>query len=129
MQSQARGRTLSKELKKLELRAEDRGAIKGEFEHHFGVILDRNLVITQELCAKWNIRCSALFKKRNMGPDQESSELDNLFQKFFKVSLPAGKHLTPEMCYSWRDKHQGYLIAIWIKRSQARRAQDKNDSG
>lgn len=128
MKTETGRKTLSDELKEMELRAKDRGEIKGEFEYHFGVKLAKDLVITQQLCGKWNARCNALIRKRNIGPTQESAELDNLFQKFFKVSPPQGKHLTPEMCYGWRDKHQGYLMRIWIKRSHEQKATGNHDS-
>lgn len=121
-------RILTEELKAMEIRAKDRGEIKGEFECHFGVMLPKTLIVTQELCGKWNVRCNALIRKRGLGPTQESAELDTLFQKFFKVSPPFGRHLTPEMCYAWRDKHQGYLMGIWVKRFRMQKSQRGNDS-
>lgn len=115
---------LKEELAQMQLRPEDRGKIKGEFEVHFfgkGVELPKEIVITQELCRRWNAQVIRLARDRKLGKDQVSEDLDNLFQSFFNAKLPEGKHITVELSSAWREKHLFFLLEIWQKRKRSER--------
>lgn len=127
---------LREELSRLELRAVDKGKIKGEFEeHYFGkeVELPKEVDITQELCSKWTVQFTKVAQAKRMGTDQISEDLDNLFEDFFNTTLPEGRHVTLQLCNEWRRKHQDFLLEIWQKRTRLEKTwserKHKDDSG
>lgn len=124
-------RTLKEGIEKIRLRASDTGEIKGMFEIHFfekKAELPKGFHLTYDVWNKWYGEANHIAADENLSPCQTSQTLDESFQNYFKVTLPPDRHITPELCHSWRDTHHGILIKKLLERSPGPRGLRKTDS-
>lgn len=123
--------TLREGIEKMQLRAGDIGEIKGKFEIHFlgkNVELPKDFHLTHDVWNKWYGEANRIAADENLSPCRTSQTLDESFQNYFKVTLPPDRHITPELCHSWRDTHHGILIRKLLERLPGPRGIRKTDS-